>query len=148
MSAINSDFEGGYRMGRLAITLMNRLDAKEFIPRVYTSVYAFINIWVSPIIFFLNKCVVLRLTPHSLLPFDTIFQKEPFQAGLAKHLEGYDAGALSGDMEFAVSCLWNYGTCALNNCGENLQMLEKNTRLYTRRGIQCGQKMPAKALVM
>ena len=80
VSATNSDFEGGYRMGRLAITLMNRLEAKEvwpmthvlvsmsyseetphnlsfkittsfvkqFIPRVYTSVYAFINIWVSP----------------------------------------------------------------------------------------------------
>lgn len=29
VSAINSDFEGGYRMGRLAVNLMNRLEAKE-----------------------------------------------------------------------------------------------------------------------
>ena len=69
-----SDFDGGYRMGRLAITLMNRLEAKEvkpiasvlslvisfscilnfiifcmdqFIPRVYMTVYGFINSWVS-----------------------------------------------------------------------------------------------------
>mmetsp|Transcript_21890 Transcript_21890/g.40184 ORF Transcript_21890/g.40184 Transcript_21890/m.40184 type:complete len:365 (+) Transcript_21890:552-1646(+) len=119
VSAINSDFEGGYRMGRLAITLMNRLEAKEFIPRVYTSVYGLINIW-----------------------------KEPFQAGLAKHLEGYDAGALSGDIEYAIANLFQYATCALNNCGEDLGMLEKSIRLYIRRAMQSSQNLSAKSLVV
>ncbi|KAL7554753.1 hypothetical protein ACHAWF_018292 [Thalassiosira exigua] len=119
VSAINSDFEGGYRMGRLAIALMNRLGATEFIPRVYTSVYAFINIW-----------------------------KEPFQTGLAKHLEGYDAGVLTGDMEFSINCLYNYSACALNNCGEELAMLESHVRLYIRRAIQCKQRWNTKFLLL
>ena len=33
VSAVNSDFESGYRMGCLAINLMNRLEAKEVSPR-------------------------------------------------------------------------------------------------------------------
>mmetsp|Transcript_22604 Transcript_22604/g.49001 ORF Transcript_22604/g.49001 Transcript_22604/m.49001 type:complete len:889 (-) Transcript_22604:208-2874(-) len=119
VSAVNSDFEGGYRMGFLAISLMNRLEANEFIPRVYTSVYGFINIW-----------------------------KEPFQAGQVKCLEGYDAGAMSGDTEFAVSCLFQYASCAFHSCGEDIAMLETSLRLYIRRAIQCKQEYSAKTLVV
>jgi len=119
VSDTNADFEGGHRMGRLAIILMHRLEASEFIPRVHTLVYALINIW-----------------------------KEPFQAGLAKHLEGYDAGALSGDIEYALANLFQYSTCALNNCGKDLGMLETSVRVYIRRAIQYNQMVTAKSLVV
>ena len=130
-------------MGRLAITLMNRLDAIEFIPRVYTSVYSFINIW---------KVGSLETRVHvmcSIIAQSSIsFLQEPFQAALAKYLEGYDAGALSGDMEYAVSGLFQYTAVALNCCGEDLALLQKNICLYIRRAIQCKQMLVAKPLVV
>lgn len=69
VSAINADNEGGYRMGRVAMELMQRMNAIEIIPRLYTTIYSMINIW-----------------------------KEPFQASLSKHLEAYDIGAHRGDV--------------------------------------------------
>lgn len=63
------DNEGGYRMGRVATELMKRIGAVEIIPRLYTTIYAMINIW-----------------------------KEPFQASLSKHLEAFDIGANRGDV--------------------------------------------------
>lgn len=59
----------------------------------------------------------------------------------------YTAGALSGDMDYAISCLFQYATCALNSCGEELGMLEKRIRLYIRRAIQFRQILPARSLV-
>lgn len=119
VSAVNSDIDGGYRMGSLALNLLNRLDAKDFIARVYLSVYGYINIW-----------------------------KEPAQAGLAKLLEAYEVGAVSGDIEFAISCLFVYSTTALNTCGEDLEMLESNVKLYNRRAVQCNQKLLAKCFMV
>lgn len=77
-----------------------------------------------------------------------ISQKEPFQSGLPKHLEGYDAGALSGDMEYAISCLYQYASCALNSCGEELGLLDQSIRLYIKRAIQYKHILPAKVLAM
>ena len=64
-----SDNEGGYRMGRVAMELMTRINAIEIIPRLYIVIYSMINIW-----------------------------KEPFQASLCKHLEAFDVGARTGDV--------------------------------------------------
>eukprot|EP00804_Cyclotella_cryptica_P024225 CCRYP_013267-RA/>CCRYP_013267-RA protein AED:0.05 eAED:0.05 QI:0/0.62/0.55/1/0.12/0/9/1062/749 len=64
-----SDNEGGYRMGRVAMELMKRMNAIEIIPRLYIIIYSMINIW-----------------------------KEPFQASLNKHLEAFDIGAHRGDV--------------------------------------------------
>jgi predicted ATPase len=69
VSAAALDNEGGYRMGRVATELMKRLNAVEIVPRLYTTIYAMINIW-----------------------------KEPFQASLSKHLEAFDIGAHRGDV--------------------------------------------------
>ena len=69
VSAISADNEGGYRMGRVAMELMKRMNAIEIIPRLYTAVYSIINIW-----------------------------KEPYQASLTKFLEGFDIGAHNGDV--------------------------------------------------
>jgi len=66
------------------------------IPRVYTTVYSFINIW-----------------------------KEPWQACLSKHMESYESGAKSGDLEYAVSGLYQHCDTAIYGCGENLEMLSE-----------------------
>lgn len=49
VSAINSDFDGGYRMGRLAITLMNRLEAKEVRlgTNLTSSLYLFCELFIN-----------------------------------------------------------------------------------------------------
>lgn len=119
VSTAVSDNEGGYRMGRVATELMKRLNAIEIIPRLYTTIYAMINIW-----------------------------KEPFQASLSKHLEAFDIGAHRGDvsgiinhcssfnnmantnktlaaslqMEFAISNLFQYVNMAIYGCGENFDV--------------------------
>ncbi|KAL3800854.1 hypothetical protein HJC23_001691 [Cyclotella cryptica] len=118
VSGYNSDFDRGYRMGRVATDLMRKLRADEFIPRVYTTVYGFINFW-----------------------------KEPYQASLGKHIEAYESGALSGDMEFAVSSLCQYANSALFASGLNLQKLEVNVKLYIKRSLQSSQIMASKMLV-
>ena len=63
------DVIGGYRMGRVAKELMKLLNAIEILPRLYTTIYAMINIW-----------------------------KDPFQASLGKHIEAFDVGTNKGDV--------------------------------------------------
>ena len=110
VSALKSDFEGGYRMGHVAIELKKRLGAEEWIPRIYAAVYGFINIW-----------------------------KTPFQASLSKHLEAYDAGNLSGDVEYTLSNLYMHASLSLYGCGGHLHEIDTSTRVYIRRCKQSGQ---------
>ena len=117
VSALKSDFEGGYRMGHVAIELKKRLGAEEFIPRIYATVYGFINIW-----------------------------KAPFQASLPKHLEAYDAGNLSGDVEYTMTNLYMHASSSLFGCGENLRNVDSTARTYIRRCIQSGQIFVAKPI--
>eukprot|EP00804_Cyclotella_cryptica_P027830 CCRYP_009244-RA/>CCRYP_009244-RA protein AED:0.13 eAED:0.13 QI:0/0.87/0.66/1/0.25/0.22/9/246/899 len=112
VSAISADSEGGYRMGRVAMELMKRMNAIEIIPRLYTTIYAMINIW-----------------------------KEPFQASLSKHLEAFDIGAHRGDMEFAISNLFQYVNMSIYGCGENFAGLIKNIHAYSKRAFQCQQQL-------
>ena len=115
VSAYKSDFEGGYRMGHVAIELKNRLRYEEGIPRIHAIVYGFINIW-----------------------------KTPFQASLPKHLEAYDAGNFSGDVEFTLSNLYMHGVNSLYGCGDNLRDVDSTTRVFIRRCKQSGQSFLGK----
>ncbi len=110
VSALKSDFEGGYRMGHVAIELNKRLGAEEGIPRIYTTVFGWINIW-----------------------------KMPFQASLHKHLEAYEAGKFSGDIEYTLSNLYMHATNSLYGCGDNLRGVDSTTRLFIRRCKQSKQ---------
>jgi len=105
------DVEGGHRMGRVAIEMMNRLSAVEMMPRLYATVFGFINIWV-----------------------------EPWQAGQQKHLEAYDSGASTGDMEYAFTNLHQYASTAIYGCGENVERFSQNIQAYSKRAFQCGQR--------
>jgi len=106
------DFDGGYTMGLVANDLMKMLNATEIIPRLYSMVYGFINIW-----------------------------KEPFQACLGKHVEAADVGESTGDMEFSTTNLVLYVNMAIYGCGIDLRNLEKDIQVYMRRAIRCNQIM-------
>ncbi len=117
VSALKSDFEGGYRMGHVAIELNKRLGNEEGIPRIYTTVYGLINIW-----------------------------KMPFQASLPKHLEAYEVGKFFGDVEYTLSNLYMHATNSLYGCGDNLRDVDATTRLYIRRCKQSNQDFMGKFL--
>jgi len=65
--------------------------------------------------------------------------KEPWQACLSKHLEAYDSGAVTGDMEYAISNLYQFTNTAIYGCGEPLGSLSQNALSYARRAFQCNQ---------
>eukprot|EP00580_Thalassiosira_gravida_P012547 CAMPEP_0201652466 /NCGR_PEP_ID=MMETSP0493-20130528/44491_1 /ASSEMBLY_ACC=CAM_ASM_000838 /TAXON_ID=420259 /ORGANISM="Thalassiosira gravida, Strain GMp14c1" /LENGTH=707 /DNA_ID=CAMNT_0048128981 /DNA_START=804 /DNA_END=2927 /DNA_ORIENTATION=- len=109
VSEPSCDVEGGHRMGRVAIEMMKQLGAAEMTPRLYATVYGFINIW-----------------------------KEPWQAGLERHLEAYKSGTTTGDMEYGITNLYQYANTALY-CGENLPNLSQNLQSYAKRAFQCNQ---------
>merc|ERR1712194_896376 len=111
VSEPSCDVEGGHRMGRVATEMMKRLSAVEMIPRLYATVYGFINIW-----------------------------KEPWQAGQSKHLEAYESAAATGDMEYATANLFQYTSTAIYGCGENLESLSQNIQPYAKRAFQCNQR--------
>jgi histidine kinase len=48
LCSYNFDFAGGYRYGQLALKLLDRFGAKEWLPRVYAGVYGFIHGWNRP----------------------------------------------------------------------------------------------------
>eukprot|EP00804_Cyclotella_cryptica_P005744 CCRYP_000079-RE/>CCRYP_000079-RE protein AED:0.10 eAED:0.10 QI:211/1/0.88/1/0.5/0.33/9/0/1307 len=117
VSAIN-DNEGGYRMGRVAMELMKKMNAIEIIPRLSIVIYSMINIW-----------------------------KEPFQASLSKHLEAFDIGAHRGDMEFAISSLFQYVNMSIYGCGENFDGLIKHIQAYSKRALQSQQHVVGTYLI-
>jgi len=49
----------------------------------------------------------------------------PLLACLNKHLEAYESGATSGDMEYALSNLYQYVIAAVY-CGDNLEGLSQS----------------------
>jgi len=111
------DLEGGYFYGNLAIQVLNLLGANRFKARVFAIVYGFINIW-----------------------------RDPFQASLDNLLEGYNAGCVNGDMEYAYWNLQSYSGLALYT-GQGLIMLQNNMRTYAKRAIQCKQMGAALGIV-
>jgi len=120
VSEPSCDVEGGHRMGRVATEMMKRLGAVvEMTPRLYATVYGFINIW-----------------------------KVPWQAGQNKHLEAYESGATTGDMEYATINLYQYTNTAIYGCGENLESLSPSIESYAKRAFQCNQRGNWIALVI
>jgi hypothetical protein len=51
LCSYNFDFAGGYRYGQLALKLLDRFGAKEWLPRVYACVYGVIHGWNRPMEF-------------------------------------------------------------------------------------------------
>lgn len=117
VSALKSDFEGGKRMGYVAIELNKRLGGEEGIPRIYATVYGFINIW-----------------------------KMPFQASLPMHLEAYEAGNFSGDVEFTMTNLYMHASNSLYGCGNSLRDVDSSARMFIRRCKQSGQDFIGKGI--
>lgn len=83
-------------MGRVAIEMMARLNAVEMVPRMYVVIYGLINIWTDPI-----------------------------QSSLHKYLEAYETGTTAGDIEYAITNLFQYVNSCLFGCGENLKKLSR-----------------------
>lgn len=106
----SNDVEGGHKLGCVALEMMTRLGAYEAIPRVYMCVYGSINILA-----------------------------EPWQAGLDKHLEAYESGVTTGDMEYAILNLATYVNKA-TFCGNNLDSLSVSIQAYAKRANQCNQR--------
>lgn len=98
-------------MGRVATEMMKRLGAVEMTPRLYVTVYGFINIW-----------------------------KEPWQAALSKHMEAYESGTTTGDIEFALTNLYLHANTSIYGCGENLATSSQNIQSYAKRAFQYNQR--------
>eukprot|EP00571_Detonula_confervacea_P007895 CAMPEP_0172331684 /NCGR_PEP_ID=MMETSP1058-20130122/62053_1 /TAXON_ID=83371 /ORGANISM="Detonula confervacea, Strain CCMP 353" /LENGTH=1323 /DNA_ID=CAMNT_0013048953 /DNA_START=104 /DNA_END=4075 /DNA_ORIENTATION=+ len=103
------DLEGGYFYGNLAIKLLNVLRASRFKARVFTMVYGLIHIW-----------------------------RDPWQASLGNLLEGYNAGCITGDIEYAFRSTHIYSELALHS-GRDLKPLKDEMITYAKRALQCKQ---------
>lgn len=96
----------------------------QMAPRLFLIVYGLINIC---------KCsqeeVVNGFCRQSIIQFpcnlNQYLGKEPWQAGLNKFLEAYESGWSTGDIEYAVSNLYQYANSASFGCGENLKKLSR-----------------------
>lgn len=94
------DINTGYSLSKLALRLLDVLDAKEQTSKVYFMNNAFISHWKEPI--------------RDLLP---LFK------------EGYEAGLEVGDLEFA-SCNGFYYCNKAFYAGKNLEVLEKEMPIF------------------
>lgn len=66
-----------------------------------------------------------------LLPFS-----RPWQASLCKYSEAYDAGMISGDMEYAVQNINFHYMTSVFGCGSNLKELDQDLEKHIKRAIQ------------
>jgi len=95
------DIESGYRFGRLAANLMERLNAIKLKTRTLFSFNAFIRHW-----------------------------KESLHATLEPLKEGYQSGLETGDIEFAARCIHSYCTRSLF-VGKPLEEVERDINIYS-----------------
>ena len=100
VSRSHEDIMQGYGLGKIALSLMKRLDAKGYLSRVYAAVYGLINCFV-----------------------------EPLQACEESHKYAYEAGLSTGDVEFANANALLVG-CAGAQSGSDLQSLANQLSLY------------------
>ena len=113
-------------------------------PRIFTLVYGFINICKYERHLFHFILLNGVFTPP-LSFFSHCSGKEPWQAGQAKHMEAYEAGMTTGDMEYALTNLYQYANTAIYG-GENVAMLSQNIPLYAKRAYQVNQLNSWKSL--
>ncbi len=85
-------------------------------------IYTFINIWKDPLQgeYLLSPYVCDQ---KCVQYYDYQYTPSEFSASLSKHLEGYDAGVMSGDTEYAISNLLQYALVASYGSGERLNEL-------------------------
>ena len=60
----------------------------------------------------------------------------PWQASLCKYSEAYDAGMISGDMEYAVQNINFHYATSVFGCGSNLKELDQDLEKHIKRAIQ------------
>ena len=125
-------------------------------PRIYATVYGFINIckylrgsespyvsfWLSQ---FIRSAPALGKEPFQgkfkldfvVLPSHTFvlsslfidfFSLTQIVAGQNKHLEAFDSGCATGDMEYALTNLYLYINTGIYGCGDNLKNSCQNAR--------------------
>lgn len=90
--------------------MMQRQGCTEATARIYALVYGFVNI-----------------------------HKEPWQAGLEKHLTAFEVGSQVGDMEYAFTNVFQHYNASLFGCGHNLNAIAEALGNYTQRAFQCKQ---------
>uniref|UniRef100_A0A7S4JZ20 Orc1-like AAA ATPase domain-containing protein n=1 Tax=Odontella aurita TaxID=265563 RepID=A0A7S4JZ20_9STRA len=106
-----SNIACGYRMGKVALAILDRFQAKESLARVYVSVYGFIFTWVQP----LQSCI-------------------------ERHKHAIEVGLLTGDNEFAMLNVNMYQGTALAS-GQRLGTLMKDMKAYSKQMVELNQKM-------
>ena len=97
--------------------MMQRQGCTDAIARIYTLVYGFVNI-----------------------------QKEPWQAGLEKHLTAFEVAIQVGDMEYAFTNIFQHYNASLFGCGHDLNVIAEALRNYMQRAFQCKQMNTWKCL--
>jgi len=113
-----SDFDEAYKMGRLALMAIDRLNAFRMKPNVFLSFYGAIA-----------HC------------------KEPVQASIPKLLEGYEVAFALGDMERVTGILQLYAAVAVWGCGDKLTKAEEIIRIHFRRMLQHKQDISCKNIL-
>jgi len=103
------DYTGGYRHGKLAMSLLDRFNARDFYARVYVTVYGFVNNWV-----------------------------EPIQSAVPQLKEAVDVGLSTGDTEFAMVSAQNYHIVALAS-GKVLGSLIDEMQMYSKLMVELNQ---------
>jgi len=106
------EVEKGYRFGRLAVSLIEKLNAVEAEARVYHAMSGYINHY-----------------------------KEPIQLTMTQAMKGYNAAMETGDFEFAGYNAYTYNKHALLS-GRSLSATEKEMNLFSEAIRQFKQETP------
>lgn len=100
LSGVLGDVSGGHRFGRLALTLLDRFDAKEWFAHVYALVFYGI----------MHRCEHLSMTLEPLL-------------------RGYRVGLEAGDNEYSMHCAYDFASHSFQ-VGRSLKSLEEDMRAF------------------
>jgi predicted ATPase/signal transduction histidine kinase len=110
LCGLAGEIEDGYRFGKLALRLLEKLNAKELKAKTFNIVYFLIRHW-----------------------------KEPIRETLQPLLEAYSSGLETGDVEYSTYCAVMY-CCHSYWSGNELVELEKKMALYSQAIIQLKQE--------
>eukprot|EP00566_Odontella_aurita_P003945 CAMPEP_0113548892 /NCGR_PEP_ID=MMETSP0015_2-20120614/13136_1 /TAXON_ID=2838 /ORGANISM="Odontella" /LENGTH=1244 /DNA_ID=CAMNT_0000449553 /DNA_START=102 /DNA_END=3833 /DNA_ORIENTATION=+ /assembly_acc=CAM_ASM_000160 len=105
------DTAGGYRLGKVALSLVDRFNANECLARVYATVYGFVNVWI-----------------------------EPLQSSLPPLKKAIEVGLSTGDNEYAMGSVQLYIGTALNS-GITIGPLLEEMSTYAKQMLEMNQHM-------
>lgn len=109
LCGLSRNFSGGYRYGKLALSIFEKFQAREQLPLIYSAVYANINPWREPI--------------QSCLP--------PLKIAI-------DAGLATGNVQISMLVAYVYCTISLT-CGKPLDTLLNDMEFYTKQMLEFKQ---------